>query len=141
MLGDAAGSPATTLAARMASSSDVLPWSTWPMIGDDRADAAQRLVGVGRVEQASSTSDLATRLTVWPNSPAISFRGVGVDHVGDLVHLAPGFIRNRMTSTPRSDMRLASSWIVIVSGTVTSRDDFSFWLLAERRVRRWTCGA
>ena len=33
-----------------------------------------------------------------------------------------------MTSTPRSDMRLASSWMVIVSGMVTSRTSFSFVL-------------
>ena len=32
-----------------------------------------------------------------------------------------------MTSTPRSDMRFASSWIVIVSGTVTSRCSFSLF--------------
>src|SRR5436190_2246462 len=32
-----------------------------------------------------------------------------------------------MTSTPRSDMRLASSWIVIVSGIVTSRTSFFFF--------------
>ena len=33
-----------------------------------------------------------------------------------------------MTSTPRSDMRFASSWIVIVSGIVTSRCSFSLLL-------------
>ena len=41
-----------------------------------------------------------------------------------------------MTSTPRSDMRLASSWMVMVSGSTTSRDKHSFccrpWPL-----RRW----
>ena len=31
-----------------------------------------------------------------------------------------------MTSTARSAMRLASSWMVIVSGTITSRMSFSF---------------
>jgi hypothetical protein len=32
VLGDAAGFALTTLALRMASSSEVLPWSTWPMM-------------------------------------------------------------------------------------------------------------
>jgi hypothetical protein len=32
MLGDAPASPETTLVLRIASSSEVLPWSTWPMI-------------------------------------------------------------------------------------------------------------
>ena len=36
-----------------------------------------------------------------------------------------------MTSTPRSDMRFASSWIVIVSGIVTSRTSFSFCSLSR----------
>ncbi len=36
----------------------------------------------------SSTSAAATRLTVWPSSSAIELRGIGVDHVGDLVHRA-----------------------------------------------------
>ena len=37
----------------------------------------------------------------------------------------PCFIRNLMTSTARSAMRLASSWTVIVSGMTTSRTIFS----------------
>ena len=36
-----------------------------------------------------------------------------------------------MTSTPRSAMRLASSWMVITSGIVTSRTSFSLRLVAE----------
>ena len=43
-----------------------------------------------------------------------------------------------MTSTPRSDMRLASSWMVIVSGRTTSRDKRSFCSITPfmRWVRR-----
>ena len=43
-------------------------------------------------------------------------RRVGVDDVSVIFAIWPCFIRSLMTSTPRSDMRLASSWIVIVSG-------------------------
>ncbi len=42
----------------------------------------------GVSNRPSSTSDSATRLTVWPSSVGDQFGGVGVDHVGDLVHLA-----------------------------------------------------
>src|SRR5271157_3232382 len=47
-------------------------------------------------------------------------------------------MRMRMTSTARSAMRLASSWIVIVSGIVTSRTIFSFGSLSRWPVMRWT---
>ena len=42
----------------------------------------------GVSNRPSSTSDSATRLTVWPISVGDQLGGVGVDHVGDLVHLA-----------------------------------------------------
>ena len=50
----------------------------------------------------------------------------------------PCFISMRITSTARSDMRLASSWMVIVSGIVTSRDSFSFCSTCPRPlIRCW----
>ena len=42
-----------------------------------------------------------------------------------------------ITSTARSDMRLASSWMVIVSGMITSRAIFSFCSTWRWPVRRW----
>ena len=48
----------------------------------------------------------------------------------------PCFISSLMTSTARSDMRLASSWMVIVSGIVTSRTIFSFCSLSRWPVMR-----
>ena len=54
--------------------------------------------------------------------------------------MRPWRIKSLMTSTARSDMRLASSWMVIVSGSTISRAIFSFWSCApwpfSRCVRR-----
>src|ERR1700682_1305745 len=46
-----------------------------------------------------------------------------------------------MTSTARSDMRLASSWILMASGMITSRTSFSFGSLGCCPFRRWGGGA
>ena len=81
-------SPATTLALRMASSSDVLPWSTWPMMVTTGGRGSRSSSSSGVSKRPSSTSDSATRLTVWPNSVSDQLGGIGVDHVVDLVHLA-----------------------------------------------------
>ena len=45
-------SPAATLVERMASSSEVLPWSTWPMMVTTGGARHQRRRIVGDVEQA-----------------------------------------------------------------------------------------
>src|SRR4029078_6928987 len=55
-----------------------------------------------------------------------------------IVTIWPCFIRILMTSTARSAMRLASSWMVIASGIVTSRTSFSFGSLLRSPVRRCT---
>ena len=95
--------------------------------GDDRRARLQgrRIVGAFAVNRPSSTSDSATRLTLWPSSSAISC-AVSASIMSLIVAMWPCFISRRMTSTPRSDMRLASSWIVMVSGMMTSRMSFSF---------------
>lgn len=51
--------------------------------------------------------------------------------------IAPCFISMRMTSTARSDMRLASSWMVIASGMITSRISFSFGSFEAWPFSRW----
>ena len=64
-------SPATTLALRMKSSSDVLPWSTWPMIvttGGRGRSVSGASATVSTAEAAYSSSRTALK----PNSLAIS---------------------------------------------------------------------
>ena len=65
-------SPATTLAWRMASSSEVLPWSTWPMMVTTGGRDCSISGWSSASNRPSSTSASATRLTVWPSSSAIS---------------------------------------------------------------------
>ena len=108
--------------------------------GDDRRTrhrASRRSSGVSN--RPSSTSDSATRLTVWPNSSAMSW-AVSASITSVILTIWPCFIRKRITSTARSAMRLASSWMVIVSGMVTSRAIFSFgsfgWWPFRRCTRR-----
>ena len=130
-------SPLTTLVERMASSSEVLPWSTWPMTVTTGARGASAAGSSAASNTPSSTSASATRLTVWPSSSAMSW-AVSASITSLIVAIWPCFIRILMTSTARSAMRLASSWMVIASGIVTSRTSFSFGSLLFSEVRRCT---
>ncbi len=129
-------SPATTLAWRMASSSEVLPWSTWPMIVTIGGRGTDAPSSSGRSNRPSSTSESATRLTVWPISSAIS-SAVSASSTSVSVTMRPWRIRSLMTSTARSDMRAASSWMVIASGSTISRAIFSLWSCIPPPLRRW----
>ena len=128
-------SPETTLVLRMASRSEVLPWSTWPMMVTTGGRGSMVSSTSGVSKRPSSTSDSATRFTVWPSSSATSC-AVSASIASVILSSWPCFIRRRITSTARSDMRFASSWIVIVSGTMTSRASFSFGSAARLPVRR-----
>ena len=81
-------SPATTLALRMASSSEVLPWSTWPMMVTTGGRGDKVLLAVGDVEQPF----LDVGLSHAPDGMAEFGRDqlgrVGVDHVAGLHDLA-----------------------------------------------------
>ena len=90
----------------------------------------------GRSNRPSSTSDSATRLTEWPISSAMSC-AVSASSTSVSVTMRPWRIRSLMTSTARSDMRLASSWMVIASGSTISRAIFSFWSCAPWPFSRW----
>ena len=113
-------SPATTLVWRMASSSEVLPWSTWPMMVTTGARGSRFSSASVWPMKPSSTSASDTRLGVWPNSRTIS-SAVSASITSLILCIAPCFISSLMTSTERSVMRLASSWMVITSGMITSR--------------------
>ncbi len=113
-------SPETTLVWRMASSSDVLPWSTWPMMVTTGARGCWSSSSSVWPMKPSSTSASDTRLGVWPNSRTIS-SAVSASITSLILCIAPCLIRSLMTSTERSVMRLASSWMVITSGMMTSR--------------------
>jgi hypothetical protein len=67
-----------------------------------------------------STSAAATRRMRWPNSVTTS-SAVSASITELMDAMTPIFISDRTTSTPRSAMRFASSWTVMVSGTTTSR--------------------
>src|SRR6266853_855914 len=129
-------SPDTTLAWRSASSSEVLPWSTWPITVTTGERGSVSVESSTTSNRPSSTSDAATRLTVWPSSSAISC-AVSASITSVILCIAPCFIKSRMTSTARSDMRLASSWILMASGMMTSRTSFSFGSFDWCPFRRW----
>ena len=67
-----------------------------------------------------STSPSATRLSRWPISVTTS-SAVSASIAWLMVAITPMRISVLMTSAPRSVMRAASSWTVMVSGIVTSR--------------------
>ena len=132
-------SPAATSVERMESSSEVLPWSTWPMTVTTGARGVICAASSATSNRPSSTSASDTRRTLWPISSAISC-AVSASITSLIFNIWPCCISRRITSTARSDMRLARSEIVIASGMVTSRTSFSFgsseaWPLS-RCVRR-----
>src|SRR5450755_4446993 len=129
-------SPDTTLAWRSASSSEVLPWSTWPITVTTGERGSVSVESSTISNRPSSTSAAATRLTVWPSSSAISC-AVSASITSVILCIAPCFINSRITSTARSDMRLASSWILMASGMITSRMSFSFGSFDACPFRRW----
>ena len=82
-------SPATTLVLRMASSSEVLPWSTWPMMVTTGGRGTRSSAIVGDVEQAFldvGFGDAADRVAEFVGD---QLGGVGVDHVVDLQASGP----------------------------------------------------
>ena len=81
-------SPAATSVERMASSSDVLPWSTWPMTVTTGAREHQMRRIVGGVEHAFFDVGFGDALDGVAQLLGDELRGVGVDHVVDLRHLA-----------------------------------------------------
>ena len=110
-------SPETTLVLRIASSSEVLPWSTWPMmvtIGGRGCRLPSSSPEAWTI--TSSTSDSETRTTLWPNSSTMS-AAVSGSMAWFCVAMMPFCIRVLTTAATRSAMRLASSCTVIASGT------------------------
>src|SRR5579885_2144257 len=82
----------------------------------------------------TSTSASETRRRRWPNSATTS-SAVSASMTWLIVAMTPMRISALITSAPRSAMRLASSWTVIVSGTTTSRTTFA--VSCSRWCRRW----
>jgi hypothetical protein len=88
MLGDAAGFAGHHVGWRSASSSEVLPWSTWPMMVTTGGAARYRRI-VDGVEQAFLDVGFGDALDGVAQFLGDQLRGVGVDHVGDLVPSRP----------------------------------------------------
>jgi hypothetical protein len=64
----------------MASSSEVLPWSTWPMMVTTGGRGFQRLVGIGRIEQAFDHVGFGDALDGVAHFLGHQLRRIGVDH-------------------------------------------------------------
>src|SRR5437773_829643 len=101
-------SPATTLVERMASSSEVLPWSTWPMMVTTGGRGVSPAGSSTLSNSPSSTSDSATRLTVWPSSSAMSW-AVSVSITSVILSICPCFMSSVITAragSARANRRL-----------------------------------
>ena len=120
-------SPAATSVLRSASSSEVLPWSTWPMTVTTGGRGCSMLVLVGAALQADLDVGLGDAPTRVAELGDDQLGGVGVDRLVDRRHDAQ-LISALITSAPRSAMRLASSCTVMVSGMTTSRTTFGLLL-------------
>ena len=116
-------SPEATSVVRRASSREVLPWSTWPMMATTGARGVVASSSIASDRKPASTSDSETRFTAMPNSSATS-SAVSVSMTSLIFIIRPCFIRNLMMSTPRTAIRLDSSCTVMTSGMTTSRGRF-----------------
>ena len=96
-------SPAATSVSRMASSSDVLPWSTWPMIVTTGGRAARSSSASSNSGSASTSSAAWTISIFLSNSSAITCTASSVS-VWVSVAISPSCISFLITSgtgTPR----------------------------------------
>ena len=113
-------SPAATLLRLIKSSSDVLPWSTCPMIVTTGArETSSPWVRPVCMISSSSAFSLSI-LALWPISSA-TMAAVSWSIIWLIVTMLPRFIITLMTSVLFTDMRWASSETVILSGSSTSR--------------------
>ena len=116
-------SPPATLALRMASSSDVLPWSTWPMIVTTGARGSRSSgFSAGASLLVSSSSSRNAVDSIWkPNSVAISVavsRSMSLLMFASIIPSAHSFL---MISRPWTAIFLASSATAIVSAMRITR--------------------
>ncbi len=103
------------------SSSDVLPWSTWPIT----VTTGGTRLGVDSRRCSDSASSASGLVELGGHRLVAHFldhdhRGFLVEHLIDRDH-RPIFIRALMTSAAFTDILCARSATEIVSGTVTSR--------------------
>ena len=116
-------SPLATRARRMLSSSEVLPWSTWPITVTTGGRGSSTAVDVPSsslsASSASGSSSLAAR-ALWPIS-STTIIAVSWSSTWLMVTIVPIFIIVLITSTALTAILWARSATLIVSGTVTSR--------------------
>ena len=114
-------SPLATRVRRIVSSSDVLPWSTWPMTvttGGRGSASAACVCSVSASSESGSSSFAAFAL--WPIS-STTIIAVSWSITWLIVTIEPSFISALMTSAALTDILCARSATVIVSGTEISR--------------------
>src|SRR5579859_1455801 len=92
-------SPAATSVLRRASSSEVLPWSTWPMMVTTGGRASRASSRSSSPLRPISMSASATRFTTWPNSATIS-SAVSASIDWGSVAMMPLRIKALITSMP-----------------------------------------
>jgi hypothetical protein len=113
-------SPAATRVVRMWSSSEVLPWSTWPMTVTTgaRGWVGTSLASTSSARKASGSSSLAAK-ALWPIS-STTIIAVSWSSCWLMVTIWPSFIICLMTSEALTDILCARSATLMVSGTCTS---------------------
>ena len=136
MLGNAAGFAGCHI--RRADSVEQRGFAMVDMAHDGHDGRAMRHLRriVRNVEQAFLDVGFCHAANAMAHFLGDKLRRVGIDHIVDR-SIWPCFISRRITSTARSDMRLARSEMVIASGIVTSRTSFSFGSSEARPLSRW----
>ncbi len=114
-------SPLATRVRRIVSSSDVLPWSTWPITVTTGGRGTAFITGACSVStsNASGSSSFAA-FALWPIS-STTIIAVSWSITWLIVTIEPSFISALMTSAAFTDILCARSATVIVSGTKISR--------------------
>ena len=137
-------SPATTRVLRMWSSSEVLPWSTWPITVTTGGRGRCSPSTCSERSRCFSTSSSATSFTRWPNSSTTRV-AVSWSKAWLMVAITPMSMSFLMTSPAFTLMPWASSPTVAISPTSTSRTMTSCGFsnsppcFSTERARRFAC--
>ena len=117
-------SPAATWVSRIASSSDVLPWSTWPMIVTTGARSTRSSSASSKTGSETSSSSAWTISTSLPSSTA-SISIVSSDRVWVSVRISPSAISFLMISEVET-FRYSATSLTVEPELIATDAGFSF---------------
>ena len=130
-------SPSVTLVLRIASSSEVLPWSTWPITTTTGSRGSRSSSRSSRSSNSCSSMVTWTSFSTLQPISSATIAAVSKSMISETDAMTPSLIRPLMTSAAVRFMRLASSPTEISSGIMTLTGIFLSAAICCWRCRRF----